>query len=238
MYAIIGGSGTAGLYPLKGEIKVETKYGAVVAYLSESSTGRELIFLPRHGLRHNIPPHKINYRANMLALKSLKVDGIIAINAVGSLREEILPGSLATAIDFIDFTKNRPKTLFEDEVVHTDMTHPYDFKLIEALRSSARTLGLELRECIYVATEGPRYETPAEIRMFRALGGDVVGMTGVPEVIFANELSIPYASLCVVTNYAAGMQKRITHDEVVKLMEEKGKVVKQIIDIALEVLEK
>ncbi len=237
MYAIIGGSGTASLYPLKRELKVETKYGDVVAYLTESSMGRELIFLPRHGLEHSVPPHKVNYRANMLALKSLKVDGIIATNAVGSLREELPPGSLAVAVDFIDFTRDRPKTLFDDKVVHTDMTRPYDPRLIEALRTSARRLGLELKDCVYVATEGPRYETPAEIRMFRTLGGDVVGMTGVPEVVFANELSLPYASLCIITNYAAGMQKRISHEEVIKLMEEKGETVKRVIDTALEVLE-
>lgn len=236
MYAVIGGSGTADLYPLKKGLNVETKYGTVTAYLTESSTGKELIFLPRHGLKHGVPPHKVNYRANMLALKSLKVDGVIATNTVGSLREELPPGSLAVAIDFIDFTRDRPKTMFDDEVVHTDMTHPYDPRLVEALRTSARMLGLELKNCIYVATEGPRYETPAEIRMFRMLGGDVVGMTGVPEVVFANELSLPYASLCIVTNYAAGMQKRVSHEEVIKLMKEKGKTVKQVIDTALKVL--
>ena len=237
MYAVIGGSGTAGLYPLKKELKVETRYGTVVAYLTESSTGKGLIFLPRHGLKHGIPPHKVNYRANMLALRSLKVEGVMATNAVGSLREELPPGSLTVAVDFIDFTRNRPKTLFDDEVVHTDMTNPYDPRLVQALRTSARILGLELKDCVYVATEGPRYETPAEIRMFRALGGDVVGMTGVPEVVFANELSLPYASLCIVTNYAAGMQKRISHEEVIRLMEDKGKTVERVIDMALKVLE-
>ena len=236
MYAIIGGSGTAQLYPIEEETVVETGYGKVSVYRTKTR-GKDLLFLPRHGVKHNVPPHEVDYRANILALKNLKVDGIIATNAVGSLRKEIPPGSLVVAIDFLDFTKGRPLTLFEEGVVHTDMTAPYDPRIIEALKTSAENLGIGLKEVVYVATEGPRYETPAEIKMFRLLGGDVVGMTGVPEVVFAREASVPYASLCVVTNYAAGMQDRISHDEVIKLMEEKGKIVKEVMDGAIEVLE-
>jgi len=233
MIAIVGGSGTEALYRRKEELDINTPFGKATVYLLKE----DVYLLLRHGRGHKVPPHMINYKANIWALKEMGTRGIIATNAVGSLIRNVKPGSFVIPHDFLDFTKSRSFTFYDDKVVHTDMTKPYDEEVRRAIIRSAKKLNLNVVERgVYVATEGPRYETPAEIKMFRRLGGTVVGMTGVPEVTLAKEVGIKYASLCVVTNYAAGMQKRISHSEVIKLMEVKLKEVKKIIDGAIEVL--
>lgn len=208
--AIIGGTGlenAAGSLDKRKDEKVNTPYGKA-ALVRGRLGGGEIIFLARHGLSHDIPPHLINYRANIRALKDSGATHILAAAAVGSLRNDIGPGDFVLLDQFVDFTKARHST-FSDEgapVKHTDMTEPYDGTLRRLLLKAAAEKGVELHKTgTYVCTEGPRFETPAEIAMFRKLGCDVVGMTGVPEVVLANELEIPYASLAVVTNYAAGL---------------------------------
>ena len=238
MFAVIGGSGVEGLYETIDESKIVTPFGNVTVFKVKTSTGLDAYFLLRHGVGYSIPPHKINYRANIWALKELKVRGIIATNAVGSLRRGLKPGTLLAPHDFLDFTKSRPFTFFDDKVVYTDVSEPYDNRIRKALERASKRLSLKVRmRGVYVATEGPRYESPSEIRMFRKVGGWVVGMTGLPEVVLAKEVGLPYASLCVVTNYAAGMQTRISHEEVERLMKRKIKDVKELMDNAIKILE-
>jgi len=212
---------------------IKTKFGPSLVYEARLGTER-LYVLPRHGMAHDIPPHRINYRANVAALAHLGAKRVIATTAVGSMRRDFGVGELGLVEQFIDLTKNRPSTFFDDTVRHTDMTRPYNQALGEKLMKSAARLGVKLRSgLVYVCVDGPRYESAAEIRMYRAFGGDVVGMTGLPEVVLANELGLKYASLAIATNLAAGMQGRISHSEVISIMGRSGRKVKEVIEGAL-----
>jgi 5'-methylthioadenosine phosphorylase len=224
---VIGGTGfyDMGSATLKEKKLVETKFGPVTAFIYVSDGGEEFAFLPRHGEGHSIAPHKINYRANIMALKQLGVERIIGVCSVGSLRKDIAPGDIVLVDQFLDFTKGRPDTFFEEEgeVVHTDVTEPYCLEM-RACIGGMPTKGFKLhKKGTYVCAQGPRFETAAEIKMFAALGGDVVGMTGVPECVLARELGMCYACLAVVTNYAAGIGDRpFTHEDVVEQMKKAG----------------
>ena len=207
--AIIGGTGVYGLPGLTEprEKTVETPYGSV-DYLEGSWKGREVLFLSRHGRGHGTPPHAINYRGLLWALKEAGVERVLATAAVGSLHEAWKPGDLVILRDFLDFTKNRPLTFYEGEagVAHVSMADPYCATLRSVLAEGLKEGGLPLRgEGVYVCTEGPRFETAAEIRMYRQLGGDVVGMTNVPEVVLAKELGLCYAAVGIITNFCTGM---------------------------------
>lgn len=186
---------------------VETVYGQVEV-TTGTLHGRVTHFVSRHGATHSVPPHMVNYRAIIQALADLGVTHILAINVVGGIG--LAPGDLVIVDDFIDFTHQRPVTFFDgstpEGVVHVDMSSPYDVHLRRAWRSAADDVGAVVVEGgIYGAFEGPRFETRAEIRMARAAGVTVVGMTGVPEVVLAAERGIPYASMCLVANPAAGL---------------------------------
>ncbi len=216
---IILGSGLYDLFARETEkpFYVETPFGeSQVSKLRKAGCNAYLMM--RHGRKHTIPPHLINYRANISVAKELKTDCIIATASVGSLSRKITVGDYVVIDQFIDFTKNRPTSVFYDRpenFAHTDMTNPYSSKVRNSLISALKDIGVRFHsKGTYVCTEGPRFETPAEIRMYRKLGADVVGMTGVPEVIIANELGIPYASLCHVTNMAAGLQSGVSQSEV------------------------
>ncbi|RLF15406.1 MAG: S-methyl-5'-thioadenosine phosphorylase [Thermoprotei archaeon] len=215
---IIAGSGLEKLLEGVRE-KIGTPYGSIEASMVKLGE-EEALLVPRHGFNHSVPPHKVNYRANLYAMYLKGVARVIALSAVGSLREHIKPGQFVVVDDLLDFTKSRPTTFYEGpRVVHVDMTNPYCPEIRTALVEACRRLGVDVHVGgVYVCTEGPRFETPAEIRMFRMLGGDVVGMTGVPEVQLARELKLCYATLCVVTNMAAGMQERVTVEEVERVM--------------------
>jgi 5'-methylthioadenosine phosphorylase len=225
--AIIGGSG---FYSVPGCTLVEkrpvsTKYGDVTLFIYRNKDGLEFVFLPRHGEGHTCPPHMINYRASVMALKQAGVESIIAVASVGSLRAHLRPGDFVLLDQFIDFTKSRPSTFFDqDEAVHIDMTEPF----CESLRRcvlAAKPAGVKVHEKgTYVCAEGPRFETAAEIRAYSAMGGDVVGMTMVPEVVLARELGMCYAGIAVITNYAAGISKKVSHEEVLAAMEKAGTV--------------
>ena len=224
-FAVIGGTGFYDFF--SGEVatvEVETPYGAVTMERGRVE-GVEVIFLPRHGQGHSVPPHRINYRANVVALRDLGVKNILASAAVGTMRETMPPGSLAALTQFLDFTRGRASTFYDGadgKVVHTDMTQPYCSHLREELLAAAQVLGEQLHpEAVYVCAEGPRFETPAEIRMFQKFGGDLVGMTGVPEVVLAREAGMCYASVAIATNWAAGVSpEKIAHKEVSDLMEQ------------------
>ena len=234
---MITGSGMEGQFHLAGRRVVKTRYGSAVTYASRVG-GRAFYVLPRHGVEHDVPPHRINYRANIAALSQLGVKSVIATTAVGSMKPEFGIGHLGLLEQFIDFTKGRSSTFFDGRATHTDMTDPYDRELGEALVSAARKKGLSLRTgLVYVCAEGPRYESAAEIRMFRVMGGDVVGMTGVPEVVLARELGLRYSSIAIATNWAAGIQGRVSHEEVVAVMKECGRKVRRLVEGAIASLD-
>jgi 5'-methylthioadenosine phosphorylase len=183
------------------------------------------VFLHRHfdpnAPGHNsVPPHRINYRANIAALKQLGVTGIVASTAVGSLRAGWPSGTLVLLDQFIDCTTQRAKTFFDERAVHIDVTQPYCPRLRALLLQTAAQLNLALHDGgTYLCTDGPRFETPAEIRVYAQWGADVVGMTGVPEVTLAREAGIAYAGVSIVTNAAAGISAQpLTQAEVLEAM--------------------
>ena len=223
MIKLIGIIGGSGVYEITQKADsctekiVHTDYGDVEVSLLEMF-GKKVAFIPRHASGHSIPPHKINFRANIDALKNVGVTKIIATNSVGSMNEDMPPGSFVIPDDFLDFSQDRVKTFYEDKVVHIDVTEAYCPSLRDVLAQS----GDVILGGTYVCTEGPRFETPAEIRMFKMLGGDLVGMTGVPEVTLAREREICYNSICIVSNYASGISPdELTIDEVFEMVAKK-----------------
>ncbi|MDR3223353.1 MAG: S-methyl-5'-thioadenosine phosphorylase [Methanobrevibacter sp.] len=225
---IIGGSGIYGITDgMDLEKKsINTPYGDSTDVYLFKMNDKNIVFIPRHKIGHKTPPHMINYRSNIFALKELGVNQIIATNAVGSLSENNPPGSLILPDDFIDFTYKRDKTFFDDEVVHTDFSQPY----CNRLRNIISKNGNIVKKGVYVCTEGPRFETGAEIKMFQKLGGDIIGMTGLPEAVLAKEKGICYSSICVVTNYSTSLSKdKLTIEEVFEMMEIKKEEIIRII---------
>jgi 5'-methylthioinosine phosphorylase len=194
-----------------GELSGPVTYGEI--------GGREIVFLARHGYGHRIPPHKVNYRANLWALDSIGVARVIAINAVGGITLEMRPERLVIPDQIIDYTHSRPHSFFEDdlsEVVHVDFTQPYDEAMRQALIEGAQEVGTDIAtRAVYGATQGPRLESAAEILRLERDGCDIVGMTGMPEAALARELELGYASVAVVANWAAGKHEGpITMDEI------------------------
>lgn len=209
--AIIGGTGLTSLNSLEITRRemVRTPYGEPSGPLTHGVLcGHDVLFLARHGYGHTIAPHKVNYRANLWALKESGVKHIIAIAAVGSIRKDFLPGSLVLPDQIIDYTWSRHNTFFENGtngVTHIDFTWPYCTELREMLREAAATAHITLPDtATYAAMQGPRLETAAEIDRLERDGCDLVGMTGMPEAALARELDICYATCAVVANMAAG----------------------------------
>jgi 5'-methylthioadenosine phosphorylase len=216
---LIGGSGFEKLIGQGEKKRMDTPYGPSPDVTIAQVDGVHVAFLPRHGTRHESPPHRVNYRANMWSLKQVGVERIIATNAVGAMRESYRPGDLTIPVDMVDFTRLRPQTFYDSEpVVHVDVTDVFCPEirktLIETSRHSSRKVW---NESILACTDGPRYETPAEIRMMRNAGCDIVGMTSAPEAFLARELEMCYGSVCFVTNMAAGLQKALSASEVAEL---------------------
>ena len=209
--AIIGGSGLTRmptLTVLRREV-LHTPYGEPSAPLTHGAFGdRQVVFLPRHGPGHTIPPHKINYRANIWALHHIGVKSVVGVAAVGGIRADMGPLTLVLPDQIIDYTHGRPHTFFEQDlaqVTHIDFTYPYCEELREALRAAAAGIGEPLiAEGTYGATQGPRLETAQEVRKLERDGCDVVGMTGMPEAALARELGLCYACCALVVNWAAG----------------------------------
>lgn len=208
--AIIGGSGTLELFECLGGQQMTTPYGAPSARPERIRIGdRELWYLARHGRPHRIPPHRINYRANIHALKTLGVGGAIAINAVGGIDPALKPGKLVIADQLIDYTWGREHTFSDggsSALRYVDFTHPFEGRVRAALLEAARAAGLGLvdKGC-YAAVQGPRLETASEIRRLARDGCTIVGMTGMPEAGLAREAGLDYATICVVANPAAGV---------------------------------
>jgi 5'-methylthioadenosine phosphorylase len=199
---------------------VQTPFGDVVyarGFLDEV----DVCLLKRHGEGHAVPPHRINYRANIMALYMLGVRRVVTTSAVGSLKPGLAPGSFALMAGFLDFTHAREHTFFDvGKVVHTDMTFPYDPALTDILAASLRDVGAAVHtDQVYAAAEGPRFESPQEVAMYAAMGGSVVGMTGIPEVTLAREARLAYQTIAIITNYASGISRSLlTHAEVLEAM--------------------
>lgn len=209
LIGIVGGSGLTTLEGL--EIvtarEVETPWGRPSAALETGRFGqRDLVFLPRHGKGHRLPPHQVNYRANIAALKAVGVTDILAINAVGSIHPAMAPGDLVVPDQIVDYTWGREAT-FADEgnVLHVDFTWPYADNLRQGLLAAAQAAGFSVHDGgVYAATQGPRLESAAEINRLERDGCDIVGMTGMPEAALAREAGLHYACLALVVNRAAG----------------------------------
>ena len=226
---IIGGSG---LYEVPGfihlkEESISTPYGEPSArYIiagPEDGAGPQVVFLPRHGAKHSIPPHKVNYRANVWGMRSLGVERIVGVNAVGAIDPGFPPGSIVLPDQAIDFTNGARESTFYDgqDVVHIDFTDPYCPEMREVIMRAAQAEGVFLVStgAVYVCTNGPRLESRAEIEFFRRAGGHIVGMTGMPEAALARELQVCYAAVSVITNFAAGVSAgKLTTTEVVETM--------------------
>jgi 5'-deoxy-5'-methylthioadenosine phosphorylase len=213
--AVIGGSGLTqltGLRITRREV-VRTPYGEPSAPMVFGElSGREILFLPRHGAGHTIPPHDVNYRANVWALREAGVRNVIAVNAVGGISPDFVGScTLVVPDQIIDYTWGRAHTFFGSEqrkVTHVDFTYPYCEALRQVLIAAGGAAGLPLvPRGTYAATQGPRFESAAEIRRIERDGGDIVGMTGMPEAGLARELELCYACIAVVVNPAAGKVK-------------------------------
>ncbi|WP_410506351.1 S-methyl-5'-thioadenosine phosphorylase [Haloimpatiens sp. FM7315] len=239
--AIIGGTGVydSSILDEASEITVDTKYGHI-SLIKGTRNKNEVFFLQRHGKNHKLIPSKVNYKGNIMALKNLGVDLIISTAAVGGINH-CSPLDFVILDQFIDFTKNRSASFFDEEnsgVLHVDMTEPYCKNVRKQLINSFKNVDVTpIEKGTYVCTEGPRFETPAEIQMYKILGGDVVGMTNVPEVVLAREASICYATIALVTNYASGIsENQLTHKEVGENMLKMSKTLKMALEDFLDTI--
>jgi 5'-methylthioadenosine phosphorylase len=211
MLAIIGGSGLTQLANLDVSHRevVRTPYGEPSGAVTFGQMcGREVAFLARHGYGHTVPPHEVNYRANIWALWKRGAIGIISVASVGSIRPDLKPGDVVIPHQIIDYTWGRKSTYHEGQdctVTHIDFTEPYDRVLRQKLIDAAGIIGVPVSaSSVYASTQGPRLETAAEVNRLERDGVDIIGMTGMPEAALARELGVPYAAISVVANYAAG----------------------------------
>jgi 5'-methylthioinosine phosphorylase len=210
---LVGGSGLDDWAEVARSHEMSGIYGEPSAKLAEFCIGNlQLFFLPRHGNQHEIPPHAVNYRANIDAFRQLEVEGIIAINAVGSISAAVEPGMLVVPDQLIDYTWGREHSFSmtsNDLLSHTEFAKPFDGNMRSSLINAASSAKIEVVDgsCIGV-TQGPRLETAAEIQRLRRDGCDLVGMTTMPEAALAREMALDYASLCVSANWAAGLETK------------------------------
>ncbi|MCX8028360.1 MAG: S-methyl-5'-thioadenosine phosphorylase [Thermodesulfovibrionales bacterium] len=239
---LIGGSGiyNQGLTTDHKEITLDTPYGFPSSpYISTNVSDKNVFFLSRHGLRHNIPPHKVNYKANIWGFKELGVKKIISINAVGAIDTTLKPGDIVLLDQIIDMTFGARSSTFFDgpEVAHIDFTNPFCDEIRRIIQISSIDEHIDLIDTgTYVCVNGPRLETAAEIRFFSKIGASVVGMTLMPEASLIREAEMCFSSLAVVTNMAAGITKnRLTTTEVIDTMkisnDKINKLLKRIISL-------
>jgi 5'-methylthioadenosine phosphorylase len=237
---IFGGTGIydSGLLSESKEVTIETPFGKT----SDSITigtykGRKVAFMPRHGRKHTIPPHLINFRANIWAFKEIGIKRIIAPSAVGSLKENLRPGDFVLPSQFIDFTKSRKYTLFEQgKVVHISVADPFCPELQNAVAESAKKINLHLhRDATYVCIEGPRFSTRAESKFYKnVIGADIIGMTLVPECQLAREAQMCYVSISTVTDYDVWSTKPVTAKEVLETLSKNVQTTKNILNILFD----
>lgn len=208
---LIGGTGLDNFGHAEMSHDIDSVYGRPSASLAEYRIGNlQVFFLPRHGEQHEIPPHAVNYRANIDAFRQLEVDGIIAVNAVGGITSPNQPGTLCVPDQLIDYTWGRAHTFSMaagDDLLHVEFAHPFDGRVRSDLLRAATAADIDVTNggCVAV-TQGPRLETAAEVRRLSQDGCDLVGMTSMPEAALAREAGLDYASLCVTANWAAGLE--------------------------------
>jgi len=225
--AIIGGTGLTVLEGLEAGAAAgaATPFGLPSAPLCVGKLQHaEVVFLARHGLDHNIPPHRVNYRANIRALHDAGADRIIAVNAVGAISAEMRPGRVAIPHQIVDYTYGRDHTFFDrdlEQVVHVEFDPPYDTALRQGIIDAAVTAQEDAAtEAVYGVTQGPRLETAAEIDRMARDGCDIVGMTAMPEAALAREIGLPYVSICVVVNWAAGRGDGDIHGQMARHLDQ------------------
>ncbi|BCB95816.1 putative S-methyl-5'-thioinosine phosphorylase [Dissulfurispira thermophila] len=233
---LIGGSG---LYEIEGleitnEVSISTPYGNPSSvYKIGTIDDKEIVFLPRHGTPHTIPPHKINYRANIWGFKSLDVDRIISVSAVGGINKDFFPGHIVLLDQIIDMTYGARESTFYDKesVIHIDFTDPYCPEMRDFIIKASHNIKLPVKPSgTYICVNGPRLETAKEIQFFSMIGADVVGMTAMPEASLARELEMCICGISVVTNYAAGISdKKLTATEVVETMKNSINNIKSLV---------
>ncbi len=240
---IFGGTGIydSELLQESKEISIDTPYGKT----SDSITigdykGRKVAFMPRHGKKHAIPPHMINFRANIWAFKELGVTRILAPSAVGSLKEEFKPGDFALPSQFLDFTKSRIGSFSEDgRVIHISVAEPFCPELQEVVLQTAQSQNIKIhKNCTYVCIEGPRFSTKAESKFFRTTGADIIGMTLVPECQLAREAQICYVSISTITDYDIWAEKPVTAKEVLETLSKNVEFTKKMLAVLLEKIPK
>lgn len=231
---IFGGTGIydSGLLENPQEIDIDTPYGKPSDTITVGVfNGRKIAFLPRHGKKHSIPPHKINFKANIWAFKELGITRIIAPSAVGSLKEELEPGHFALPTQFIDFTKSRDGSFSENgRVIHISVADPFCPELQSSILQITNNLDLKMHtNCTYVCIEGPRFSTKAESKFYRTTGADIIGMTLVPECQLAREAQMCYASISTVTDYDVWAEKPVTAKEVLETLSKNVEMTKKVL---------
>ncbi len=240
LLAIIGGSGLSklGIMEVTQRRVARTPYGEPSGALTLGRIrGRDVVFLARHGYGHTIAPHEVNYRANLWALKDAGADTVVSVASVGGIRNNTWPGQLLLPHQVIDYTWGRSSTYFEGAGVpvnHIDFTEPFSRELRRRVLAAAEACGESIVDgAVYAATQGPRLETAAEIDRLERDGADLVGMTGMPEAVLAREISLEYATIAVVANYAAGRgdsQRAVPLDKIGEVLDEAMGRVRRIIE--------
>ncbi|HEY7108857.1 MAG TPA: S-methyl-5'-thioadenosine phosphorylase [Nitrososphaeraceae archaeon] len=239
---IIGGTGISfsEIFDSSESKKVHTPYGSTSddVVIGEHK-GKSIAFIPRHGRLHSIPPHKVNSRANIWALKSLGVSRILAPSAVGSLKDNIQPGDIVIPNQFIDFTKRREYTFYDGrQVCHISSADPFCSELMQIASSTANKTGCRTHiNSVYLCIEGPRFSTRAESKFFREnLSADVIGMTVVPECVLAREMEICYVSLATVTDYDVWSSELVSSKNIIAVVKENSmKISKLILEMIPEI---
>ncbi len=236
---IFGGTGIydSGLLENPQELDIDTPYGKPSDTITVGVfRGKKIAFLPRHGKKHSVPPHMINYKANIWAFKELGVKRILAPSAVGSLKEELEPGHFALPTQFLDFTKSREGSFSENgRVIHISVAEPFCPEIQSSVLKVVKKLDFKIhKDCTYVCIEGPRFSTKAESKFYRTTGAEIIGMTLVPECQLAREAQICYTSISTVTDYDVWAEKSVTAKEVLetlsKNVERTKKVLIELID--------
>ena len=236
---IFGGTGIydSGLLKDSKEITIDTPYGKTSDSITVGEfNGRKVAFMPRHGKKHTIPPHLINFRANIWAFKELGVKRIIAPSAVGSLKEEFEPGHFALPSQFIDFTKSRKGTFSENgKVIHISVADPFCPELQNVILNVTKEQEIQIHDnCTYICIEGPRFSTKAESKFFRTTGADIIGMTLVPECQLAREAQICYVSISTVTDYDVWAEKPVTAKDVMETLAKNVEMTKKLLTLVID----
>lgn len=238
---VFGGSGFYSFLEETETVEVDTPYGAPSAPpVIGTIGGRRVAFIPRHGVHHELPPHKINYRANLWAMKELGVERVLGPCAAGSLRKGVTLGDFVVCDQIVDRTRSRPHTFYDGPVTtHISFADPYCETTREVLIREGRALGITMHtHGTMVVIEGPRFSTRAESKWFASQGWDTLNMTGYPEALLARELEMCYANVSLITDYDVGVEDAppVTHDEVIRVFGENNERLRQLLFAAIPVL--